>query len=316
MITIIIINRINKKLDLNEILLKKINIGFFIILTITSTISIRQCIYFINPGEVGIVVDLLGDNKGAEHKELTVGCSFVPPWKNVYRFPIFEQNHQWTGEEAFSFQTLEGLSVKADIGITFNLQQDKVHLLFSKYRRGMEEITHLFIKNNLRDCINKVASRMKIEDLYGSKKEEFFDTVHKMVSEQLLDIGFNISHVFIIGKFVVPDVVMEALNKKIEAIQRAQQRENELRETEAQAKKEVAQAEGIGKSKVISAKAEAESLLIEAKSRAEANNMLSTSLNNNLLKWQAINRWDGKLPTALTGENSSLLFDFKKFKEE
>jgi len=266
----------------------------------------------IKPGEVGIVVDLFGTSRGVENKELTVGIHFIPPWKEVYEFPIFEQNHQWIGEEGFIFQTSEGLSVHADIGINFNLEPNKVHELFSKYRRGMKEITHLFIKNTIRDSINKLASKMKIEDLYGEKKEEFFEAVHKSVQEELKPIGFNISHIFIIGKFGVPDVVMTALNLKIEATQRAQQRENELRESEAQAKKEMAKAEGVGKSLVIAAKAEAESLIIEATSKANANNMLSRSLTSDLLKWQAINRWDGKLPTALSGEGASFLIDLKK----
>ena len=50
----------------------------------------------------------------------------------------------------------------------------------------------------------------------------------------------------------------------------------------------MALAEGIGKSKIISAKAEAESLIIAATSKANANNILSSSLTANLLKWQAI----------------------------
>lgn len=295
--------------DINKFIIGVIgaNILFIIIMII-------DCFYMVKPGEVGIIVDLFGSNKGVESKELTVGAHFVSPWKNVYKFPIFEQNHQWIGQEGFNFQTSEGLSVQADIGITFNLEPDKVHQLFAKYRRGMEEITHLFIKNNIRDSINKVASRMKIEDLYGPKKEEFFEEVHTSVKEELNHIGFNVSHIFIIGQFTVPNIVMEALNKKIEATQRAQQRENELRESEAQAKKEMAQAEGIGKSKIITARADAESLIIEAKSKANANDLLNKSLTPELLKWQAINKWNGEVPRAMGGESTSFLLDLKENK--
>jgi len=279
---------------------------------IVVSIILITCSTRIKPGEVGVVVDLIGSTRGVETKELTVGFYFIPPWKNVYKFPIYEQNHQWIGQEGFSFQTSEGLSVNADIGITFNLEPNRIHELFSKYRRGMEEITHLFIRNSIRDSINRVASKMKIEDLIGSKKEEFFDLVQENVTQELKFIGFNISHIFVIGKFEVPDLVMQALNKKIEATQRAQQRENELRESEAQARKEMALAEGIGKSKISSAKAEAESLIIAATSKANANNILSSSLTANLLKWQAIAQWDGKLPNALSGEGAGFLIDLKK----
>lgn len=40
------------------------------------------CISWISPGEVGIVVNTLGSDKGIEDKELTVGLNFVAPWKN------------------------------------------------------------------------------------------------------------------------------------------------------------------------------------------------------------------------------------------
>jgi hypothetical protein len=32
----------------------------------------------------------------------------------------------------------------------------------------------------------------------------------------------------------------------------------------------------------------------------------------NLLKWQAIAQWDGKLPNALSGEGAGFLIDLKK----
>lgn len=267
---------------------------------------------FIKPGEVGVIVNLFGDKQGVQQKELSVGMHFVLPWKEVYTFPIFEQNHQWSGDNGFNFQSSEGLSVHADIGINFHLEQNKVHELFCKYRRGMDEITNVFIKNILRDAINRVGAHMTTEDLNGDKKDVFFIEVQKMVSDELGSIGFKVSHIFAMGKFVMPDTVIAALNEKIASTQRAQQRENELREAEAQARKDVAQAEGAGQSKIVAAKADAESLGIEAKAKADANNMLNRSLTPELLKYQAIQKWDGILPTAMGGDGASFLIDLKR----
>ena len=278
--------------------------GFYSIAVI---IFFYTCLTRILPGEVGVVVDMMGNTKGVEDKELTVGVHFVLPWQSVYHFPIFEQNHQWVAEEGFNFQTSEGLSVHADIGITYNLNPEKVHDLFWRYRRGMDEITHLFIRNNIRDAINRASSKMKIEELYGEKKDEFFNVVHAHVQHELKDIGFNISHIFIIGQFKVPPIVMEALNRKIEATQKAQQRENELRETEAQARKQVAEAEGAAKSKVLTARANADSLLIEAKAKAEANMLLTKSISGELVKWESVNKWDGKMP-KFVGSSNGVMF--------
>lgn len=247
------------------------------------------CFKTISPGYVGVVVDMLGDSKGVESKELHVGMHWIAPWKTVYQFPIFEQNDTWEGErEGFNFQTSEGMAVSADIGITYHLRPDSIPAIFQRYRRGMEEITHVFIRNYIRDAVNKSASHTRIEDLY-SGKESFFEDVEKHVREDLSPIGIELSRIYLIGRFHFPQTVISALNAKIEAVQRAQQRENELREAEAEAKKQIAKAEG-----------QARCLLLQAESESKANAVLSKSVTLELIQWQAVQKWDGKLPTVVS----------------
>lgn len=243
------------------------------------------CFKLISPGYVGVVVDMLGDSKGVEAKELHVGMHWIAPWKSVYQFPIFEQNDTWEGDrEGFNFQTSEGMAVSADIGITYHLRSESIPIIFQRYRRGMEEITHVFIRNYIRDAINKSASRTRIEDLY-SCKETFFEDVEKHVREDLSPMGIELSRIYLIGRFHFPQNVIAALNAKIEAVQRAQQRENELREAEAEAKKQIAKAEG-----------QAKCLVLQAESEARANKILAQSVTTELIQWQTVQKWDGKLP--------------------
>lgn len=264
------------------------------------TLLLLTSVSKINPGEIGIVVNPFGESKGVEKQEITIGVHFLAPWKSVYKFPTYEQNHQWVDKEMFTFQTSEGLPVRAEIGISYHLEQNRIHELFGKYRKGMEEITELYVRNILRDNLNKLSSKMNIEDLFAEKKESFFNQVHKNVNDELEAVGINISHVYIIGKLNVPDVVTEALNRKIEATQKAQQRENELRESEAEAKKIVAKAKG-----------EAESLIIDAESKAKSNALINKSLTPELLKWKHIEKWDGKLPSTMAGSDSNILLNIK-----
>lgn len=252
----------------------------------------------VRPGYVGVVVDFFGDNKGVESKELHVGMHWIAPWKSVYQFPIFEQNHTWEGQtDAFNFQTSEGLAVSADVGITYHLRSDYIPAIFQKYRRGMDEITDTFMRNYIRDAINKSASKMKIEDLYGQGKEAFFDSVQDHVKHDLQEIGIIVSRIYLIGRFHFPQNVIAALNAKIEAIQRAQQRENELREAEAEAKKQIAKAEG-----------QAKCALLQAEAESIANKVLAQSVTKELIQWQAVQKWDGKLPQVTSGENMIIPF--------
>lgn len=262
-------------------------------LTAMVMLFMMWCMFFkmISPGYVGVVVDMMGDSRGVESKELHVGMHWIAPWKTVYQFPIFEQNETWEGDrDGFNFQTSEGMAVSADIGITYHLRPESIPLIFQRYRRGMDEITHVFIRNYIRDAINKSASKTKIEDLY-SGKESFFEDVEKHVREDLSPIGIELSRIYLIGRFHFPSNVITALNSKIEAMQRAQQRENELREAEAEAKKQVAKAEG-----------QAKCSLLQAEAEAKANLVLSSSVTKELIQWQAVQRWDGKMP-QVTGDS-------------
>lgn len=249
-----------------------------------------MCFKMISPGYVGVVIDMLGEQKGVEQKEIHVGMHWISPWKSVYQFPIFEQNDTWEGErEGFNFQTCEGMAVSADIGITYHLRPESIPQIFQRYRKGMDEITNIFIRNYIRDAINKAASKTKIEDLYNGK-ESFFNDVESNVKKDLSPIGIELSRIYLIGRFHFPTNVISALNAKIEANQRAQQRENELREAEAEAKKRIAQAEG-----------EARCATLKAEAEAKANLILAKSVTPELIQWQSVQKWDGKLPQVTNG---------------
>ena len=275
----------------------------YISIALFSLIGWSMCFKMVSPGYVGVVIDMLGDNKGVEAKELHVGMHWIAPWKSVYQFPIFEQNDTWEGEkDGFNFQTSEGMAVSADIGITYHLRPESIPLIFQRYRRGMDEITNVFIRNYIRDAINKSASKTSIEDLY-SGKEGFFEDVEKHVREDFSHIGIELSRIYLIGRFHFPPNVIAALNAKIEAMQRAQQRENELREAEAEARKQIAKADG-----------RAKCLLLESESEAKANLILAKSITPELIQWQAVQKWDGRL-SIVSGSGSNII-DISKFVEK
>jgi len=260
------------------------------------------CFSLIKPGYVGVVVDLFGSSKGVESKELNVGMHWIAPWKKVYTFPIFEQNITWEGDHLFAFQTKEGMSVNAEIGITYHLDPSYVPVIFQKYRKGMHEISHIFIRNYIRDALNVQASKVQIEDLYSSGKEIFFKEVQAQVQKDLKPLGIEINRIYLINRFIFPQGVIAALNSKIEATQRAQQRENELREAEAEAKKIVAQAQG-----------RAEAAILKAQAQAKANQVMSESLTGALITWEAIQKWNGVLPQVM-GKDANMLMQLEKTK--
>lgn len=249
-------------------------------------------------GNVGVKVYLLGKDKGVDHETVGVGRYYIGMNEELFVFPTYQQTKVFTHDkledsptdESFTIQTIEGLSCNMDVGITFTIDPTKISELFQRYRKGVDEIKSIVLRNALRDALNSVSSKLPVESVYGEGKAEMLQTVEANVRESLKASGIIVEKVYLIGSIRLPANVVEALNSKIEATQRAQQRENELREAEAQAKKQVAEAEGKAKSMIAIATAE-----------ANANNLKQRTLTKELIEYEAIQRWDGKLPTVSGG---------------
>lgn len=273
---------------------------------------------YVPPGYCGVVVELVRSDDNVRAEPLGAGYHWVGAMTEVWQFPLFEQTVSWEGLDQFQLQTSEGMTLGAAVGVTFNIDPHHVPQLFRKYRSGIDEITHRFMRNYLRDALTIAASSRQIHDLYGSGKEQFLVDVENRVKDTLKDIGINVSRVYLVESFKFPSSVLNALNMKIEAAQRAEQRENELREAEAQARKEVAKAEGEASSKLAAARGKAESVRLQAQADAEAslliaeaeakgNLLLAESLTEELLLQRLIEQWDGKIPPVITGGALPLL---------
>lgn len=259
-------------------------------------------------GNVGVKIDLYGSEKGVNEQILPVGRYYIGFGEELYKFPTYLQNHTWKGDESFSFQTKEGLPVNADIGISYAVLPDKVAKIFQTYRRGIDEITDTFIRNQVRDALVSVASTKSIEYVYGEGKADLMKEVEKIVREQNKEL-FTISQIYWIGELRLPDTVRAAINAKVEATQRAILRENEIQQTKAEAQKAIEEARGLAESKLMNAKAEAESVRIQGEAEAAAIEAKSKALNASpqLVQYEIASRWDGKLPTMMPGSTVPML---------
>lgn len=257
-------------------------------------------------GHVGVKVYLLGSSKGVDAEELRTGRYWIGINEELYLFPTFTQNYTWTknsddsgaGDESISFQTIEGLSVNADIGISYHIRPDKVTDIFQKYRKGINEITDIYLRNMVRDALVTAASDRSIETVYGAGKADLIAEVEQRVREQVQPIGIEIEKIYWIGELRLPQNVVAAINAKIQATQMAAQRQNEVAQAKAEADKAIEAARGEAESKLAVARAEAESIRIKGEALRQ---------NPNIVALEAISKWDGKLP-VYTGGNAPLPF--------
>jgi len=257
----------------------------------------------VEAGYVGIKVDLLGSAKGVSSVEVGPGRYFIGINEDLYIFPTFAVNYVWTkdpaegskNDESVTFQSIEGMNVSADIGITYSVDPKMVSDLFQRYRKGINEITDVYLRNAVRDSLVSSASQMKIRQIYGQGKNDLMASVESRVRTQVSKYGINIERIYWIGGLRLPKSVVQSVNDEIAATAKSRQRQNEVEAAKAEANKARAKAQG-----------KADAILSVATAQAQANSLLAQSLNQTIIDYETVKRWDGKLP-VYTGAGTPLI---------
>lgn len=251
-------------------------------------------------GNVGVKAYLLGNDKGVDTEELGPGRYYIGINEELYLFPTFTQNYTWAKDcqdgdctnEELGFQTVEGLAVTADVGISYHIAPDKAATIFQKYRKGVDEITDIYLRNMVRDALVKNASSMPVETVYGAGKTKLIQQVQDDVAKQTKDIGIVIEKIYWVGELRLPDTVVRSINAKIQMTQQAQQARNQVEKAKADADIKIATATGAAESlRIIS---EAQGNAIREKGRA-------ISENPKVIELTYAERWNGELPRVTGG---------------
>lgn len=251
-------------------------------------------------GNVGIKAYLLGTSKGVDTEQLGPGRYYIGLNEELYLFPTFTQNYTWAKDcqegdctnEELGFQTVEGLAVTADVGISYRIDPAKAALIFQKYRKGVDEITDIYLRNMVRDSLVKNASTMPVETVYGKGKTDLIAKVQKEISDQVAPIGIVIEKVYWVGELRLPPTVVASINAKIQMTQQAQQAQNQVAKAEADARVRIANAEGIAQSLKVISEAQADSIRVKAN---------AISANPEIVQMTAVEKWNGVLPQTNAG---------------
>lgn len=279
--------------------LKNFVMGFALAVTMISGAGCAN----VPPGHVGIKVNFYGSQKGVEDFPAVTGIQWYNPWyTDIVVFPTFNQTAVWTKDlnegsptnEEITYASSEGMGFESDISMSYNVVPDKVPAFYIKFRsEDLYSFTHGYLRNVARRGYAEIAPRFTAEQLYTDKVGELDRLVQEYVNAEVTDFGIVVTQFGVIGRPRPPQELTARINAKVGAVQRAQQAENELRQTQAEAAKQVAEAEGNAKSRIM-----------EAEGQAKANAILSASINQNLIQWRTIDvmsKWNGALPTYMAG---------------
>lgn len=273
--------------------MKKFNLFFAIMLAV---LSLTSCYERIDAGYEGMKVNLYGDGKGVDDVSLVTGAVWYNPLtEKIYQYPTFVQTVDY---EPFSINAKDGSSFTVDPTISLKIVDGKSPEVFKKYRKDnitdvINTTLYNYVKNAFRIQLNNYTT-----DELVSKREEFEKAIEDRLTAELSAENFQLEQ--LTSGLQYPNSLVDAINKKNEAVQEALKIENEVKAVEAAAKKRVAEAEG-----------NAKALKIKGDAEAEYNRKIAASLSTLIIQQNMIEKWNGETPMFMGAGNTIL--DASKF---
>ncbi len=276
-------------------------IGFIILAILGAFFSVKR----VPAGFEGVKVINFGSNQGIQQKALSVGRHFCPFYFcEIHLFPTFEQNVIY---QDLGFQSIEGLSLRAPIGLKYQVNIGESPKLYQQYRKGINELNNTVFRSLVTDSLNRVASRYTASDIYAGGKQQVMLEVTEYINERVSKYGAGVEQVLWSGLIMLPTEVKQGIDAKIQAKQLAEQRENEIRTQEAEAKKLVIAANAEREAQKAVTDANVYQITQTAEAQAEANQIISRSLTQELIEYNKIEKWNGSLPKVSTGNALPLI---------
>jgi regulator of protease activity HflC (stomatin/prohibitin superfamily) len=276
----------------------------------------------VDAGHVGIRVKLAGSDRGVQDMPVVTGwVIYNPLTEQLVLFPTSVQNVVWTQsahegkpfDESITFSSAEGVNVSADIGLSFHIEASLAPKLYGRFRlNDLEKLSDGYMRNTVREAFNDVGSKLPVQDIYGAGKSRMLADVTQKCRDVFGKDGIVIDQLTINGTLRLPQNVIDAINRAMEATQKALESRNRVAQVQAEAEQAITQAHGGAEAARQKAQGDADALLIRARAEAQANEIIRLSTTPAVLQYRALEHWDGKLPEYNAGQLPLLTFDLNK----
>lgn len=198
----------------------------------------------------------------------------------VFTYPVFIQRVDY---EIFSVTTKDAAVFAMDPVLAYQVERSRATDIFAKYRKPLRDIESGYMRTCVWDAYRITANNYTSDELMASRAK-FEAEVRAMLDASLGSEGFIVTE--FTSQITPPASLSAAIEAKNTAIQESLKAENLIKQAEANAKIEIAKAEGTAKA-----------LKIQADGEAYYNRTVAASLNELLVRQDAIEKWDGKMPT-------------------
>ena len=241
-----------------------------IIFLVIAIVFIFNPIVMVGVGERGIVVTLGNPSSNVQGEGPHL---IMPGIQKLVVLDVRTQKKQ-VGTEVY---TKDIQQARIDYVLNYNLQESGVYDVYRNVGMGYED---KIIIPTVEGTIKNVIGKWNAQDLVANR-EVATKEIKEILQESLKSDNINVTN-FQITNLNYSDVFEKAIENKVTAEQEALKAKNKTVQVEEE------------EQKIIAAEAEAKSMAIRARALTQ---------NKALVEYEAVQKWDGKLPEYLMGNS-------------
>ena len=273
--------------------------GFWIscIAVLFILIGTFNCCTVVDSGEIGIKFHKWSSNEqdyGGVEGTCKGWVFYNPITSSVFTYPTYIQRKNY---EPFKVNAKDASVFSMDPTIAYRINPEKACDIFTKYRKGIDDLENGYIRTCIYEAYRTCANRYTSDSLM-SNRANFESDVRGRLETSLMSEGFIVEE--FTSQITPPESLAQMINEKNAAVQSALKAENKVKEAEAEAKIKIAEAKGA-----------AEAMQIKADAEAYYNRTIAASLSPLIVQEDWIEKWNGTVPTVVGGQN--MMFDMSKF---
>ena len=181
------------------------------------------------------------------------------------------------------------------VAVNYHVGKENSQTLYKNVGMGFEEV---LITPAVNEVLKAVTAKYTAVELVSSRAEVSM-LLDDGLNEKLNAYGIFINELNIIN--------WDFSEEYINAVEAKQVAEQNLIKTRTEQEQALVIANTEAQKRVIAAEAEANEIKVLAEANAESNRIITESISELLIKYQTVAKWDGKLPSVMSGSDNMLI---------
>lgn len=183
-------------------------------------------------------------------------------------------------------------TVSTVIAVNYHINKSSSAAIYTEVGLGYEDV---LITPAINEVLKAVTAQYTAQQLVGSRGDVSIQ-LDESLNAKLNEYGIFVDDLNIIN--------WDFSEEYITAIEAKQVAEQNLIKTRTEQEQALVIANTEAQKQVIAAQAEADKIKLLAEANAESNNIITASLNDMLIKYETIQKWDGALPKVSGGADT------------